>query len=132
MEAAARGQHTVAQALADRAIDRAKQKKPFHIYIVLPMFPEGKPGDSSNAAQRQFQWNTIKGMATRIESTTKEPHAKFLSVFFIAKWHDLKGSLPSVGGTRGTNVRANKRYQIDVHSKFMLIDDRYMIIGSAN
>ena len=33
---------------------------------------------------------------------------------------------------RSTNVMDHKRYMIYVHSKFMVVDDRYMIIGSAN
>lgn len=122
----------VAINLANRAIGQAKKGSPFHIYLVIPMFPEGKPGDGVNCAQRQFQWNTIVSMAKMIEAQSGKPHTDLMSVFFLATWQDLGGRLPSVGGSREYNVRVNKRYQIYVHSKFMLIDDRYMIIGSAN
>lgn len=122
----------VALALAQRAIDLAKKDKPFHIYLVVPMFPEGAPGSGANCAQRQFQWNTISAMATMMEKQTGKPHATLMSVFFVANWEDLGGKAPNVAGDRESNVRANRRYQIYVHSKFMLVDDRYMIVGSAN
>lgn len=124
--------NVIAINLAERAIQQAKKGVPFHIYLVVPMFPEGKPGDGSNATQRQFQWATIRAMAQMIEAQSGRKAEELLSVFFLAKWHDLGGALPNVSGSREHNVRANRRYQIYVHAKFMMIDDRYMIIGSAN
>jgi phospholipase D1/2 len=124
--------NVVAINLALRAIAQAKAGKPFHIYLVVPMFPEGSPADASNCAQRQFQWATIRAMAQMIEAQTGKKAEELMSVFFPARWNDLGGPLPNTGGDRQTNVRVNQRYLIYVHSKFMLIDDRYMIIGSAN
>ncbi len=128
--------NVVAINLALRAIERSKAGAPFHIYLVIPMFPEGSPGEPSNCAQRQFQWATIRSMVTMIEAQTGRDASELMSVFFLAKWHDLGDQsgpkLPNTNGDRPTNVRVNKRYMIYVHSKFMLIDDRYMIIGSAN
>jgi phospholipase D1/2 len=128
--------NVVAINLALRAIERSKAGAPFHIYIVIPMFPEGSPGDGANCAQRQFQWATIRSMVQMIEAQTGRDASELMSVFFLAKWHDLGGQLgprlPNVNNDRNGNVLANQRYLIYVHSKFMLIDDRYMIIGSAN
>ena len=121
----------IARALADRAVERARARQPFHIYLVIPMFPEGDPGSPSNGAQRQFQWNSIRAMADRIRALTLAPWQDRLSVLFPARWNDL-GGLPAANRTRRDNVRDSKRYPIYVHSKYILIDDRYVFIGSAN
>lgn len=121
----------VVNQLVTRAVEKAKINESFHIYIVIPMFPEGDPSSGSNCAQRQFQWNTIAYLGREIQTRTKKPASEYLSILFPAKWSKIDG-LPATNDERLANVARNRRYQIYVHSKFMLIDDRYMIIGSAN
>lgn len=129
------GRQTVANPLAlnlgNRAGAKGKANEPFHIYLIIPMFPEGDPNSGVNKAQRQFQWASIHSMAKRMSSESGKPSSSLLSVFFLAKWRDL-GGLPAHGTDRADNVRQNKRYMIYVHSKYMMIDDRFAIIGSAN
>jgi phosphatidylserine/phosphatidylglycerophosphate/cardiolipin synthase-like enzyme len=129
------GRSTVANPLAlnlgNRAGTLGKAEQPFHIYLLLPMFPEGDPNSSANKAQRQFQWASIRSMAKRLSSESGKPASSLLSVFFLAKWRDL-GGLPVHGTSRADNIAKNKRYMIYVHSKFMMSDDRFAIIGSAN
>ena len=47
----------------------------------------------------------------------------------MANW--TTGQLTAVGD-RETRVRGNCRYMVYVHSKLMIIDDEFLIIGSAN
>ena len=129
------GRPTVAngipRAIADRIINRVNKGDPFHAYIVLPMFPEGAAGDASNGAVRQFQWNTMRSMADRVRKGIKGDWRDHLSFYFLANWKDLGGKLASAG-KRDARVRANRRYMIYVHSKMMIVDDRFVILGSAN
>ncbi len=129
------GRSTVGNPLAlnlgNRAGAKGKADQPFHIYLVIPMFPEGDPNSAANKAQRQFQWKSIRAMAKRMATESGKPASSLLSVFFLAKWRDL-GGLPSHGPDRTENIRKNKRYMIYVHSKYMMTDDRFAIIGSAN
>ncbi|MFN0130959.1 MAG: phospholipase D-like domain-containing protein [Phycisphaerales bacterium] len=122
--------HLVPKAITDRIIEKIDAKEPFHAYVVVPMFPEGDPGSAVNAAQRQFQWNTFLAMLREIKKKTSDPF-DFLSFYFIANWHDLSAT-PLANKDRATNADAARRYQIYVHSKFMIVDDRYGLIGSAN
>ncbi len=101
----------------------------FHVYLIIPMFPEGDPSSSGNLAQRQFQWNSILAMYRDIQAMGRNPH-DYLTVGFPAKWHQVASLHNS--GDRTARVRANRRYQIYVHSKHIIIDDRFVIIGSAN
>jgi len=129
------GRQTVANPLAlnlgNRAGAKGKADQPFHIYLIIPMFPEGDPDSAANKTQRQFQWASIRSMAKRMASESGKPSSSLLSVFFLAKWRDL-GGLPAQTKDREDNIRKNKRYMIYVHSKYMMIDDRFAIIGSAN
>jgi len=120
----------VAQALVDRILARAKAGKAFHVYIVLPMFPEGDPSGFSNQAQRDYQWETLAYMIRTLEN--KVPWwGNHLTVGFIANWASLNVPLKT-DGKRVDRVRHNRRYMIYVHSKMMLVDDRYVLLGSAN
>ena len=121
----------IPKAIADRIIDRVGRGDPFHAYIVLPMFPEGAAGDAGNGAIRQFQWNTIRAMADRVRTGIKGDWRDHLSFYFLANWKDVKGALVT-SGNREARVRANERYMIYVHSKMMIVDDRFVILGSAN
>ncbi|ECF1703873.1 hypothetical protein E1B77_23700, partial [Salmonella enterica subsp. enterica] len=137
----------------------AKNTQPFHVCIVLPVHPEGKLDEASIVAQihqtrqtlvsgsrsllnrvRQALW--VKGWleknnTPRAEWCSKIPEkekeceknrwyeeisyeacAKYVTLLNLRAWSE-------VGGVPVTE-------QIYVHSKLMIVDDRYVLVGSAN
>jgi phospholipase D1/2 len=120
-------------AIARRIVDRINQGKEFHAYLVLPMFPEGDPISGPAQRQRFFEFNTMRFM---IETVFNAAAAKgkvwqeFLSFYFLANWNQV--SNVKLSGTRQERVGSNRRYQLYVHSKLMIVDDEYAILGSAN
>jgi phospholipase D1/2 len=125
----------VPETIVARTLDRIDKGLPFHTYIVIPMFPEGKPDDAGNVAQRMFQWNTISYMILALSAKVAERWSDYITIAFPARWTDkseLVGGALVAKGDRKTRVKHNKRYMIYVHSKAMIVDDRYAIIGSAN
>jgi len=54
----------------------------------------------------------------------------YLTFYFLANWTQL--SAVQKTGDRQPRVKANKRYMVYVHSKLMICDDDYLILGSAN
>jgi phospholipase D1/2 len=54
----------------------------------------------------------------------------YLSFYFLANWAPQAN--PVSKGNREERVRGNDRYMVYVHSKFMIVDDRFFILGSAN
>jgi phosphatidylserine/phosphatidylglycerophosphate/cardiolipin synthase-like enzyme len=138
---------TVSNAIPGAIVDRIKKKiaadQPFHAYIVMPMFPEGKPnGDPANA-QRYFEFQTMRFMAQEVFAAADakgRDWRDYLSFHFLVNWTDLTKDAPQatvvqrvrLAGSREERVRANQRYQVYVHSKLMIIDDQFMILGSAN
>jgi phospholipase D1/2 len=109
----------------------AKQKagEDFHAYIVLPMFPEGDPADSGLRAVRQLQWKTIEYMITALGQGWEDR----LSFYCLAQWpNNPQPYSPQQVTKRKDRLAAGQRYMIYVHSKLMIVDDRSLIVGSAN
>jgi phospholipase D1/2 len=118
--------------LVDRILKRAEAKAPFHVYIVMPMFPEGDPQAGDNREVRLNQWLTMQRMVQELYRELKNNWDKYLSFYFLANWRKLAPSQHSKSSDRAERVRAHMRYMVYVHSKLMLMDDRYMLFGSCN
>lgn len=119
---------------------RANQR--FSAYIVLPMWPEGVP--TSTATQRILFWqhNTMQMMYKIIYDALVEVGLEneykpqdYLNFFCLGNREALNASdANSPAGENTPQVRAQKsrRFMIYVHSKGMIVDDEYVILGSAN
>ncbi len=133
------GRSSIANTIPERLVERIKQRirdgLPFHVYVVMPMFPEGVPNSLGLVAVRQYEWKTMEWMAKAIYAEA-QPRGKdwrdYLSFCFLANWTTVPAASRRTTGTREQRVRDNKRYMIYVHSKLMIIDDRYVLFGSAN
>ena len=123
----------IPQAIVERINWKIEQGQDFHAYIVIPQFPEGDPSSTAEPVQRVFEWNTMRYMAqaVAVQATKKGKDWKdYLSFYFLMNWSGQ--SPPTLAGKRQERVRANWRYMVYVHSKLMIIDDQYLIVGSAN
>lgn len=161
-------QNTVPQAIVRRILRAAGAFANFHVYIVLPMFPEGKPDSGASSTCRNFQWQTISWMIRTLAASLPDTMSweRYISFYFLANWKKVEGKLPThwevdrglkaalgvlkenrhesqkamarvsiakLGKIdRRERVRHHERYMIYVHSKFMIADDRTVILGSAN
>lgn len=143
----------VCKALGDR-IDKAirdARNPNFHVYITLPVHPEGSLG--KGAVMTQIHW-TMQSLAfgsqsllSRIRRSLK---ARELFDKKDANWkraytenNKEYENIPvescfkyvTLLNLRNWELLANGRYvteQIYVHSKLMIVDDRYVLMGSAN
>ena len=129
----------IPEKLVERIVERAKKKKPFHAYVLIPMFPEGDPVSVAGVAIRQYEWRTMWYMIRAVDRGVKEADksaswTQYLSFYFLAQWHrtDGKVEVAKKDSTRISLMNANQRYMIYIHSKLMIVDDRYLIVGSAN
>lgn len=129
--------NSVCEEIAKKIVDRINRDKEFHAYIVIPMFPEGPPIKSAAPSQRNFEFNTMRFMAQDVFAAANakgKDWRDFLSFYFLANWTVMDGKTKKIApiGTRQDRVRSNERYQVYVHSKLMIIDDQFLILGSAN
>ncbi|MCI0729640.1 MAG: phospholipase D-like domain-containing protein, partial [Chloroflexi bacterium] len=141
----------VPEALVNRIKRAVAEGQPFHVYIVLPMFPEGDPSATGTFEVRYLQWCTMEYMIKAVYEVCGGNWTDYLSFYCLANWENTftgAGTLPTLEGgrpdwtkaelypdtvvERAEKIEISKRYMIYVHSKFMLADDRYAIIGSAN
>ena len=122
----------IPEKIVEKILEKIKESSPFHAYIVLPLFPEGDPVDVVPIVIRHFQRKTIEYMVSAVAAaatTAGRTWTEFLSFYFLAQW---RTQVPPTVGDRHERVRAAQRYMIYVHSKMMICDDRFILIGSAN
>lgn len=127
--------NTLPERIAARIVQRINDNAPFHAYIIMPMFPEGDPISMAAVAQRQFEWKTMEYMAKTVfaaASAKGKDWRDYLSFGFLANWHTVAPTARNTTGNREGRVRTNNRYMVYVHSKLMMVDDRFVIFGSAN
>ncbi|KAK2976792.1 hypothetical protein RJ640_027188 [Escallonia rubra] len=124
--------------------NKIRANERFSAYIVIPMWPEGVP--TSTATQRILFWQN-KTMQMMFEVIYKalveaglekkyEPQ-DYLNFFCLGNREAQNKEGTSVAGNSATNTpqaltRKSRRFMIYVHSKGMIVDDEYVILGSAN
>jgi len=122
-----------------RNITDAIEKGVHHsCYVVMPMFPEGDP--TSAAVQEILYWQsqTMEMMYRRIskaiEAAELDTHpTDYLSFYCLGKRGDeVPEDLAEPEEDNEVHFREKKRFMIYVHSKMMICDDEYIIVGSAN
>ena len=105
------------------------------------MHPEGIPTDNSIQEMLFWQRRTMQMMYTRIAqaihlSGLKTHPTDYLMFFCLGKKErscDIPFDLPCPRiGSRAAKLRKSRRFMIYVHSKLMIVDDEYLLVGSAN
>ncbi len=122
----------IPNALVEKIILMHQQGKPFHVYLALPLIPNGEPGNVLNVEPvRELQFKTITRCMRAIEAATGVCWTQYMSVISFAKWHGVANS-PAPQQTRAGLVQHNARYPVYIHSKCAIFDNTNAIIGSAN
>lgn len=129
--------------IALKIANKIRAKERFAAYIVIPMWPEGSP--TSTAVQRILFWQnkTMRMMYEVIYKALQEVGLEnvyepqdYLIFFCLGTRESSKGEEPT-SDEKGSNTpqslsRKNRRFMIYVHSKGMIVDDEFVILGSAN
>lgn len=131
--------------IALKIASKIKAHERFAVYIVIPMWPEGVP--TGSATQRILFWQnkTMQMMYETIHRALIEVGLEdafapqdFLNFFCLGNREsagadaNLGGDSPGTGNTPQGLAIKSRRFMIYVHSKGMIVDDEYVIIGSAN
>jgi phospholipase D1/2 len=129
----------IPERLVNKILERRAAGADFHVYIVMPMFPEGKPVDqvmgflgSPPSELRACEWETIKWMIFALSEKMGGDWEKYLSFYFLANWTNVPRTEWVTKGERNDRMRKHQRYMIYVHTKLMIVDDRHVILGSCN
>ncbi|KAK3148558.1 hypothetical protein QOZ80_3BG0296550 [Eleusine coracana subsp. coracana] len=115
----------------------------FSAYIVVPMWPEGNPTGAPTQRILYWQKKTMQMMYEIIYKALEEvglddkyEPQDYLNFFCLGNRE--AEDTPSASGESFSSsnpqdqARKNRRFMVYVHSKGMIVDDEYVIIGSAN
>ncbi|KAL7160219.1 hypothetical protein ABFS83_01G078800 [Erythranthe nasuta] len=133
--------------IALKVASKIRANERFAVYIIIPMWPEGVPTSTPTQRILFWQYHTMQMMYETIYNalvevgldSVYEPQ-DYLNLFCLGNREpsDYSGSEQS-SNTKSSNgctpqalTRKNRRFMIYVHSKGMIVDDEYVILGSAN
>lgn len=137
----AQANHTIPREIAKKIVEKIAAGEPFAVYIVVPMFPEGVPSEAAIQEILFWQYRTMESMYQMIAAAIEEhgvgtSPSDYLMFFCLAKQEgpdDVPEDLePAEPETPAETIRTTLRHPIYVHSKMMIVDDDYVIVGSAN
>ncbi|XP_050384992.1 phospholipase D gamma 1-like [Argentina anserina] len=131
--------------IALKIAEKIRANQRFAAYIVIPMWPEGVPTGAATQRILFWQHKTMQMMYETIYKALVEMGLEgafcpqdYLNFFCLGNREAIDGNDTSVSGTpHAANTpqafsQKNRRFMIYVHSKGMIVDDEYVIIGSAN
>ncbi|KAL3632948.1 Phospholipase D alpha 4 [Castilleja foliolosa] len=128
--------------IALKIASKIKAKERFAAYVVIPMWPEGPPESESVGDILHWTRETVRMMYRIIGEAVQESggtgHPRdYLNIFCLAnREKEVKGEfVPPYNPHQGTdywNAQRHRRFMVYVHSKLMIVDDAYLLIGSAN
>ncbi|XP_058090856.1 phospholipase D delta-like isoform X1 [Magnolia sinica] len=128
--------------LALKIASKIRAEERFAVYIVIPMWPEGVP--TSAAVQEILFWQgqTMQMMygivAKELRSMGSNSHPQeYLNFYCLGNREELPKEMKQSTSqlSHNTDVAVSKRiprFMIYVHAKGMIVDDEYIILGSAN
>lgn len=134
--------HLVPKELSLKIRSKIEAGERFTVYVVVPMWPEGIPESASVQAILDWQKKTMemmyKDVVDALRKKGSDENPKNYLTFFCIGNREVKKSgeyEPSEHPEPDSDyLRAQeaRRFMIYVHSKMMIVDDEYIIVGSAN
>ncbi|ERM96252.1 hypothetical protein AMTRI_Chr09g34740 [Amborella trichopoda] len=130
--------------LALKIVGKIKAKERFAVYVVIPIWPEGVPTSASVQEILFWQGQTMEMMyeiiarALKDEGLSESSHPQdYLNFFCLGKREgDPRDMLPTTEQAPDNSAaglaQKFRRFMIYVHAKGMIVDDEYVILGSAN
>jgi len=132
--------HIIPSEIAQKVVDKIHQNQRFTAYILIPMFPEGDPASAPIQEILFWQFKTMEMMYQRVGEALKQvgspDHPTDWLIFLCPGKREAGGphldQLQEPDEPMAKIFRKSLRFPIYVHSKMMIVDDAYIIVGSAN
>ncbi|KAL1206908.1 Phospholipase D beta 1 [Cardamine amara subsp. amara] len=131
--------------IALKIAEKIRANERFAAYIVIPMWPEGVPTGAATQRILYWQHKTMQMMYETVYKALVETGLEgafspqdYLNFFCLGNREMVDGidnsgtGSPSNANTPQALSRKSRRFMIYVHSKGMVVDDEYVVIGSAN
>uniref|UniRef100_A0A0D9XG78 Phospholipase D n=1 Tax=Leersia perrieri TaxID=77586 RepID=A0A0D9XG78_9ORYZ len=126
--------------LALKIASKIRAGERFAVYVVIPMWPEGVPTAASVQEILFFQAQTMEMMYRIIANELKAMNIEnahpqnYLNFYCLGNREELSSNESPESNDKSAAALARKyrRFMIYVHAKGMIVDDEYVILGSAN
>uniref|UniRef100_M8CY88 phospholipase D n=1 Tax=Aegilops tauschii TaxID=37682 RepID=M8CY88_AEGTA len=134
--------HLIPKELSLKIVSKIEAGERFAVYVVVPMWPEGVPESGSVQAILDWQRRTMEMMykdvalAIQAKGIQASP-TDYLTFFCLGNREALSPGeyVPPERPDPDTDydrAQQARRFMIYVHAKTMIVDDEYVIVGSAN
>ncbi|BFI25228.1 phospholipase D1/2 [Marchantia polymorpha subsp. ruderalis] len=137
--------HLIPMELTRKIVSKIEANERFAVYVVMPMWPEAVPDTAT--VQEILQWTHLT-MQMMYKEIGRALHARdgdnastsprdYLNFYCLGnretktEW-ELEPSTPPAADTNYKLSQDARRFLIYVHAKLMIVDDEYVIVGSAN
>ncbi|CAM0902928.1 unnamed protein product [Alopecurus aequalis] len=127
--------------LAIKIAKKIKAREPFAAYIIIPMWPEGNPTTAAMQEILFWQGQTMSMMykiiadALRKEGLVDAHPQDYLNFYCLGR-REITSEVSTTNHSNDNSpMRLSQRFRrfmIYVHSKGMIVDDEFVLIGSAN
>nr|GMD58205.1 phospholipase D delta-like [Ipomoea batatas] len=131
--------HLIPMELALKVVSKIRAKEQFAVYVVMPMWPEGDPKSATMQEILYWQSQTMQMMyqviAQEIKYMQLDAHpSDYLNFYCLGNREEVPSSVAEFFSAtdKVTDSFKFQRFMIYVHAKGMIVDDEYVIIGSAN
>lgn len=117
-------QNRIVATILEKLIAAAKSGRAFRVIVVLPLHPEGDfLNNSSVRYVMHYQYMTIcrgpKSLLRQFQDAVPNVRVSdYLQFYSLRNWGVMRGEVVTD--------------QIYVHDKLLIVDDRVMVVGSAN
>lgn len=135
--------------LANKICSKIREKKQFNVYILIPMYPEGIPEDGATQEILFWQYRTQGFMNKMVWKAIEDVYGDdedkpvvtdYLNFYCLGQRETPEGSEAHISDPAAMPkptendliLGKTRRFSIYVHSKMMIVDDAYVIVGSAN
>ncbi|KAI5019991.1 hypothetical protein ZWY2020_044879 [Hordeum vulgare] len=136
--------HLIPKELSLKIVSKIEAGERFAVYVVVPMWPEGVPESGPVQAILDWQRRTMemmyKDVALAIQAKGIQASPKDYLTFFCLGNREAPSpgeyvppkKRPAARASTYSRAQQSRRFMIYVHSKTMIVDDEYIIVGSAN
>ncbi|KAJ7953180.1 Phospholipase D [Quillaja saponaria] len=124
--------------LAQKIASKIRANERFSVYVIIPMWPEGDPNSATVQEILYWQSQTMQMMYDIVGWELKtmqlaDLHPQdYLNFFCLGNREETSEETLSSNGNKVSDSQKHRRFMIYVHAKGMIIDDEYVIMGSAN
>ncbi|KAJ0693587.1 putative phospholipase D [Helianthus annuus] len=133
------GLHLIPKELSLKIVSKIEAGEKFTVYVVVPMWLEGILERASVQAIIDWQRRTMemmyKDIIQALQGQGLEDDPRDYLTFFCLGNREAKRSReyePPEPESNNHKAEEARRFMIHVHAKMMIVDDEYIIVGSAN